>query len=112
MKRTDSDRILAIQEHLAVLHRHLARGELEDELVFDAVCQRLAAAIEEADRLDPSLVKGEFKDEWKLIKATRNAIAHSYAFIDVMLIQNTISRDLVRFETGIEQIAKTMRNSI
>ncbi|PZS09433.1 MAG: hypothetical protein DLM55_06410 [Acidimicrobiales bacterium] len=68
--------------------------------------KRLAAAIEEADGLsNPELLEKEFGAEWKLIKATRNAIAHSYAFVDAPLIRSTVNRDLASFEAGISRIA-------
>ncbi len=111
MSRSDRERVLLVQEHLKALWRHVARGKLEDELIFDAVCQRLAAAIEELDQLDSRLLQQEFGIEWKLIKATRNAISHSYAFVDAALIRNTINKDLNRLEVGVERIAIQLESS-
>lgn len=73
------------------------------------MCQRLAAAIEELDRLDAATLLQEFGVNWKLIKATRNAIAHSYAFVDAALIRSTIAKDLTTLEVGVERLAAAPR---
>jgi len=39
-----------------------------------------------------------FGDEWKIMWATRNRIAHGYAYIDLMIIQATVEQDLPEFE--------------
>ncbi len=109
MSRSQAERVRLAREHLKALRRHVARGELEDELIFDAVCQRLAAAIEGLDQLAPALLRQEFGADWKLIKATRNAIAHSYAFVDAALIRSTIAKDLTTLEAGVERPAVALR---
>ncbi|MBI5310895.1 MAG: hypothetical protein HZB14_07730 [Actinobacteria bacterium] len=65
---------------------------------------RLSAAIEEVSEIDGPLLEKAFGDDWKLIKATRNAIAHGYEFVDSVLIGDTIVTDLATFETGLRRL--------
>ncbi|MBT2516661.1 DUF86 domain-containing protein [Streptomyces sp. ISL-90] len=39
-----------------------------------------------------------FGDEWKIIWATRNRIAHGYAYVDISIIRDTVEHDLPDFE--------------
>jgi uncharacterized protein with HEPN domain len=80
--------------HIAALRRHLERGDLADETVADAVSLRLAAAIEALSDLEPEVREHLFGEEWKVIWATRNRIAHGYAFVDLSVIQDTVENDL------------------
>lgn len=104
MSRTDLQRIDIVDMHLASLQRHLARGDLQDELIFDAVCQRLASAIEEISGISPPALRTAFGDEWQRIQATRNAIAHNYQYLNRGVIQATIDRDLPSFITSVDRL--------
>ncbi|HEU4849967.1 MAG TPA: HepT-like ribonuclease domain-containing protein [Terrimesophilobacter sp.] len=98
MSRTDEELIRDALDHIDVLKRHLARGDLDDETVADAVSLRLAAAIEAVAEASPELRERTFGDEWKIIWSTRNRIAHGYAYVDVDIIRDTVEHDLPDFE--------------
>lgn len=87
--------------HLDVLHRHLTRGGIDDEIVADAVCLRLASAIECLAATSPELRERAFGEQWAAIWATRNRIAHGYAYIDMAMIQATVRHDLPPFEDAL-----------
>ena len=55
MSRTATELIANVEQHLRVLHEHVARGDMEDETIFDAVCMRLSAAIESLGAIDDGL---------------------------------------------------------
>lgn len=93
---------------MEALREHLAGGSLNDSVVFDAVCMRLAAAIEETERIDRSLRDRVFGEDWVLIKAMRNAIVHNNAFVDATLIEDTVARDLDGFENGLRELQRTL----
>lgn len=64
--------------------------------MVDTVILRLAAAIEAVHSGD--LGVRLFGEEWSIIWATRNRIAHGYAYIDHDMIRATVERDLPGFE--------------
>lgn len=98
MSRSDSERIRDALSHIETLKRHLARGDLSEETIADAVSLRLAASIEAVSETSPELRDRVFGDDWRFIWGTRNRIAHSYANIDFALIRSTVEQDLPRFE--------------
>ncbi|WP_448003080.1 HepT-like ribonuclease domain-containing protein [Agromyces bauzanensis] len=81
-----------------MLKRHLLRADLSDETVVDAVSLRLAAAIEAVSEASADFRRRTFGDDWKIIWATRNRIAHGYAYIDLGIIRDTVDHDLPEFE--------------
>jgi len=103
VSRSDVELVGDALDHIEVLKRHLNRGDLADETVADAVSLRLAAAIEAVAATTVEFRNETFGDEWKLIWATRNRIAHGYAYIDLTLIRNTIEQDLPEFEQQLRR---------
>lgn len=98
MSRTDRELVRDALDHLAVLRRHAGRADLSDETVADAVSLRLAAAIESLSTTSVELRERCFAAEWKVMWATRNRIAHGYAYIDLPTITNTVIRDVPELE--------------
>lgn len=88
-------------DHLELLRNHLSRGSLDDKLVFDAVSLRLASAIEAVSPGDELTLLDAFGDRWFEIKATRNAVAHNYTWIDARRLADTVRDDLDGFEAGL-----------
>jgi uncharacterized protein with HEPN domain len=72
----------------------MQKAGLDDQTVADAVCLRLASAIECVADLSPELRAQAFGEDWPLIWATRNRIAHGYATIDLSIIKATVRDDL------------------
>jgi uncharacterized protein with HEPN domain len=101
--RSDSELVRDALDHIEVLKRHLQRGDLGDETVADAVSLRLAAAIEAVSETSVAFRNLTFGDDWKVIWATRNRIAHGYAYIDLVIIRNTIEHDLPEFEQQLRR---------
>nr|WP_155842360.1 HepT-like ribonuclease domain-containing protein [Agromyces luteolus] len=93
--------------HLAALKRHLERGDLDDETVADAVSLRLAAAIEAVSHASDGYRERTFGADWKFIWATRNRIAHGYAYIDLTIIRDTVEQDLPEFEDKLRRSVRT-----
>jgi uncharacterized protein with HEPN domain len=98
VSRTDQELVREALEHLAVLRRHLERGDLADETVADAVSLRLAASIESLSRTSDRLRLRAFGTMWPAMWATRNRIAHGYAHIALEIIEQTVSLDLPALE--------------
>ncbi|MFD1825027.1 MULTISPECIES: HepT-like ribonuclease domain-containing protein [Mumia] len=108
MTRAPSERIRNALSHVAILRQHLERGPIDDLLIFDAVCQRLAASIEEVMALPEELVIAEFGARWRGIRATRNALAHNYRFVDHLAVRQTVSDNLDDFEQGLRRLQVTI----
>lgn len=101
MSRSDRELVDDALEHVRMLHSHLDRSDLADETVADAVNLRLAAAIESLSSASQGLRDRVFGGEWPIAWATRNRIAHGYAYIDIAIVRATIERDLPRLEEAL-----------
>ena len=53
-----------------------------DQLVIDAICMRLSAAIEALSQVDDQTRDALFGSDWPLMWGMRNRIAHGYASVD------------------------------
>lgn len=82
----------------ALVHLHLveryARGDLEDQLVIDAVCMRLSASIEVLSTLAPELRVRLFRKDWSRMWGLRNRIAHGYLLVNPAIIRETVNHDV------------------
>lgn len=85
-----------LTDALAHLTTTVAYGErdLSDQLVIDAVCMRLSAAIETLSTLDPPMRDHLFGEEWPLMWGMRNRIAHGYLLIDPEIVRETLAQDV------------------
>jgi uncharacterized protein with HEPN domain len=101
MSRSDDELVGDALEHLRMLHHHLERADLADETVADAVSLRLAATIESLSAASPPLRDRVFGDQWSIVWATRNRIAHGYAHINLTIIRATIEQDLPHIESAL-----------
>lgn len=94
MSRDDLRGIAEAREHLELLRSHLSRADLDDAVVFDAVCLRLAAAIECVGAVDSAIRDEVFGSSWPAIASVRNRIAHSYVRVDRSIVEATVVSDL------------------
>ena len=104
MTRSDASHAAAALEHLAVLRRHADSEGADDQLRFDAMCMRLAAAIEDASRIGADARAHAFGAKWTAMWSTRNRITHGYAFVNRDVILASVERDIDDFETGLRNI--------
>jgi uncharacterized protein with HEPN domain len=81
-------------DHLAAMRAHQERGSLDDTLILDAVCLRLASAIDALSRLPQERRQHLFGEDWHAMWATRNYIAHAYLRIDVGIIAATLEHNI------------------
>lgn len=98
MTRSDAQHIDSAKAHLAQLRQHLSRGDVADDILFDAVCMRLSVAIESVGRIDEETRAKEFGRSWAEIWSVRNRIAHGYFYADRSIIESTVDGDLATFE--------------
>ena len=76
MSRHDRRRLEDILAAIDAIRAHLARGELSDELVFDAVRVRLIEIGEAVKALPAELLANEPDLPWAQIAGMRDRLAH------------------------------------
>lgn len=106
MKRSDAQLARESLEHLVVLQRHVADGSWGTQVTVDAVCLRLAAAIDAASRLSETGRAQAFGDAWPVIWATRNRIVHGYTTVDSGVVRATVENDLGALQAALERLVR------
>lgn len=94
MKRYDDQRLDDVYTAIAAIRSHLARGDLSDGLVFDAVRIRLLEIGEAVKAISPSLLATEPGIPWKNIAAMRDQLAHRYFDSEHSIVNGTVTDDL------------------
>ncbi len=79
-----------------------AQGNLDDQLVIDAICMRLSAGVEALAPLDTATRDRLFGDAWPLMWGMRNRVAHGYLLVDTDIVRRTLEHDIPPILTGIE----------
>ena len=103
MSRTDEELIRDALDHIQILNHYLKQGSIEEPIIADAVCMRLAASIESISQASPVFIERYFAGQWHLMKATRNLISHGYSFVDTTVIRDTVVKDLPGVEAQLRQ---------
>jgi uncharacterized protein with HEPN domain len=81
-----------------------AEGDLEDQLVVDAICMRLSAGIEVLARLDQGTPDQLFGEAWRDMWGMRNRIAHGYLLVNAEIVQQTVHDDVPEIINAIEAV--------
>jgi len=74
---------------------------MNSQLVLDAMCMRLSAALEVLHRLDEPTRERLFGGNWRLMWGMRNRIAHGYLLMDPAIILRTVAIDVPGIVTAI-----------
>ena len=101
MTRTPEEVLREVQTHFALMVQH-AQGNLDDQLVIDAICMRLSAGVEALARLDTGTRDRLFGDAWPLMWGMRNRIAHGYLLVDTDIVRRTLEHDIPSIMASIE----------
>ena len=94
MKRYDEQRLTDIGTAVTAIRSHLARGELSDGMVFDAVRIRLLEIGEAVKAISPCLLATEPDLPWRNIAAMRDQLAHHYFDTEHAIVNGTVTHDL------------------
>ena len=78
MSRRDAERPQDILDAIAAIGSHIARGDLSDGLIFDAVRVRLIEIGEAIRAISPDLLHTEPGHPWSDIARMRDRLAHRY----------------------------------
>jgi uncharacterized protein with HEPN domain len=104
VSRHDREWLADIIDALAAITTHLARGTLDDGLVFDAVRLRLIEIGEAVKRIDPKLLAREPGIPWIDIAGMRDQLAHRYFDTSHAIVQATIDTDLPTLSAAVQRL--------
>ncbi|MFZ5869507.1 MAG: DUF86 domain-containing protein [Actinomycetota bacterium] len=94
MSRRDLERLADIHHAVAAIRSHIARGDLSDGLIFDAVRVRLIEIGEAIKALPAELLNTEPGIPWADIARMRDRLAHRYFDTEHSLVAGTLRHDL------------------
>ena len=94
MKRRDRERIDDVEVALIAIGSHLARGGLDDGLVFDAIRIRFIEIGEAVKGIDGALLNVAPEIPWQEIAGMRDRPTHHYFDTSHAILQATIDHDI------------------
>jgi uncharacterized protein with HEPN domain len=98
-------------EHLAAVRAHLAHVPYHPDVALDAVCHRLATAIDRVGQLPPDMREAACGGGWRDARALRNRIVHGYRTVDPHLVLRAIEREVEPLERGLADAAESLREA-
>ena len=101
MSRHDRQRLGDIEAAIEAIHAHLARGDLSDGLVFDAVRVRLIEIGEAVKALPADLLEHQPDVPWAQIAGMRDRLAHRYFDTSHAILAATVEQDLPELERAL-----------
>jgi len=108
VSRRDPDRLQDILDAIEAIQHHVARGNLADGLIFDAVRVRLIEIGEAIKAISPELLDTEPGHPWTDIARMRDRLAHRYFDTTHSQVAGAVDNDLeplkaavLRFQTPL-----------
>lgn len=104
MSRRERQRLEDVVAALDAIDAHLARGDLADGLVFDAVRVRLIEIGEAVKALPPELLAAEPAVPWEQVAGMRDRLAHRYFDTTHSIVAATVRNDLAPLRVAVERL--------
>jgi uncharacterized protein with HEPN domain len=104
MSRPDAERLEDIRAVIEAIRSHVARGELTDGLVFDAVRVRLIEIGEAVKDLPAELLSTEPHIPWVDIAGMRDRLAHRYFDTSHAIVAATVTTDLPLLDAAVQRL--------
>ena len=101
MTRRDLERLADIRDAITAIRSHVARGDLSDGLIFDAVRVRLIEIGEAIKSLPSELLETEPDLPWDDIAGMRDRLAHRYFDTEHSIVASTVKQDLQPLELAV-----------
>jgi uncharacterized protein with HEPN domain len=102
--RRDLERLADIRDAIAAIRRHVARGDVSDGLIFDAVRVRLIEIGEAIKALPAELLAIEPDLPWADIAGMRDRLAHRYFDTEHSIVAGTVRHDLEPLESAVARL--------
>lgn len=104
MTRRDGERLDDIVEAIAAIRSHVARGDLSDGLIFDAVRVRLIEIGEAIKGLPTELLQSEPDTAWTDIARMRDRLAHHYFDTEHSHVTHAVRHELEPLEAAVTRL--------
>ncbi len=108
MTYRERQRLLDILAAIDAIRAHVARGALDDGLVFDAVRIRLLEVGEAVKALPEDLVRWGPSIPWRQIAGMRDQLAHRYFDTSHAIVAATVEHDLDALDAATQRILDAM----
>lgn len=108
MSRDDRQRLDDIADACEVIRQHLARGGLDDGLVFDAVRMRLVEIGEAAKSIDSALLATEPQIPWAEVARMRDRLTHRYFDTLQSIVGHTAHREIGDLAAAVERMRRRL----
>jgi uncharacterized protein with HEPN domain len=104
VSRRDRERLDDITDAIAAIRSHVSRGDLSDDLIFDAVRVRLIEIGEAIKSLPSTLLDTESGIPWSDIAGMRDRLAHHYFDTEHSIVTATVANDLTLLEAVVARL--------
>lgn len=104
MSRSDGQRLLDILVAIEAIDGHMAKGELENGLVFDAVRMRIIEIGESARALGNPTKSRAPQVPWSDIAGMRNHVVHRYFDTNYAIVENSVRFELPRLQAAVAEL--------
>ena len=108
MTYRERQRLADLQAAIDAVRSHLLRGDLSDDLVFDAVRIRLLEIGEAVKALPAEMLSSQPGIPWSQIARMRDHLAHRYFDTDHLVLQATVDNDLPELERAVHALAEAL----
>lgn len=112
MSRSDSQRLCDILAACAAIESHLGRGEVSDDVVFDAIRIRLVEIGEAVKELDPKTTARAPSVPWAGIARMCDQLAHRYFDNAHSIVDATAQRDIPLLREATQRTHPTLRGMV
>ena len=102
--REDARRLADIKAAVAAIRRHLTRGSLDDELIFDACRARLIEIGEAVKAIDAGLLARAPDVPWREIARMRDHLTHRYFDTQHDIVADVIATDLEPLDRAVKPL--------
>lgn len=104
MSRTPEERLEDVLGAVAAIRDHVARGGIDDGLVYDAVLLRLSQIGEAVKALPDDLLAMEPAIPWHQVAGMRDRLAHRYFDTQHAVVAGTVEHDLGPLEAAVVRL--------
>lgn len=102
--RSDRTRLRDVLAACIAIESHLSRGDIDDDLVFDAIRIRLVEIGEAVKDIDPASLSREPHVPWASIARMRDQLAHRYFDTAHSIVNTTARHDVPVLKAAVTRL--------